>query len=104
MNILLVTMNVVWTKLGTFFYNVYVAAAAKSLQLCPTLCDPIDCSPQAPRPWNSPGKNTGVGCHLFHNLEPIPDTHIKLYQFSKQSFDLWGFDSGINKTSNFMKR
>ena len=21
------------------------AAAAKSLQLCPTLCDPIDCSP-----------------------------------------------------------
>ena len=27
------------------------AAAAKSLQLCPTLCDPA-------RPWNSPGKNT----------------------------------------------
>ena len=25
------------------------AAAAKSLQLCPTLCDPIDCSP-----WGSP--------------------------------------------------
>ena len=23
-----------------------VAAAAKSLQLCPTLCDPIDASPQ----------------------------------------------------------
>ena len=23
----------------------YAAAAAKSLQLCPTLCDPIDCSP-----------------------------------------------------------
>ena len=24
-------------------------------QLCPTLCNPMDC------PWNSPGKNTGVG-------------------------------------------
>ena len=24
---------------------VLVTAAAKSLQLCPTLCDPIDCSP-----------------------------------------------------------
>jgi len=24
---------------------VTAAAAAKSLQLCPTLCDPIDCSP-----------------------------------------------------------
>ena len=25
--------------------NVAAAAAAKSLQSCPTLCDPIDCSP-----------------------------------------------------------
>ena len=25
-----------------------------------TLCDPMDCSP----PENSPGKNTGVGCHF----------------------------------------
>ena len=36
------------------------AAAAKSLQSCPTLCDPIES-----RPWDSPGKNTGVGWH-FH--------------------------------------
>ena len=41
------------------------AAAAKSLQLCPTLCDPPDGSHQAPRPWDSPGKNTGVGCHFL---------------------------------------
>ena len=42
------------------------AAAAKSLQLCPTLCDPIDGSPPgSPRPWDSPGKNTGVGCHFL---------------------------------------
>ena len=27
---------------------VHAAAAAKSLQSCPTLCDPIDGSPQAP--------------------------------------------------------
>ena len=26
-------------------FIVYAAAAAKSLQLCPTLCDPIDSSP-----------------------------------------------------------
>ena len=43
-----------------------VAAAAKSLQSCPTLCDPIDGSPPgSPRPWDSPGKNTGVGCHFL---------------------------------------
>ena len=42
---------------------VTAAAAAKSLQSCPTLCDPIDSSPPGfPRPWDSPGKNTGVGC------------------------------------------
>ena len=42
------------------------AAAAKSLQSYPTLCDPIDGSPPwLPRPWDSPGKNTGVGCHFL---------------------------------------
>ena len=88
-------------------------AAAKSLQLCPTLCDPIDGPHQAPlslgfsrqehwselpfpcpmhesekwkwsrsvvsnsswphglqptrllRPWDFPGKSTGVGCHCL---------------------------------------
>ena len=33
------------------------ATAAKSLRSCPTLCDPP--------PWDSPGKNTGVGCHFL---------------------------------------
>ena len=43
------------------------AAAAKSLQSCPTLCDPIDVwqPTRLPRPWDSPGKNTGVGCHFL---------------------------------------
>ena len=41
------------------------SAAAKLLQLCPTLCDPIDGSPPGSRPWDSPGKNTGVGCHCL---------------------------------------
>ena len=41
-------------------------AAAKSLQSCLTLCDPIDGSPPgSPSPWDSPGKNTGVGCHFL---------------------------------------
>ena len=42
------------------------AAAAKSLQSCPTLCDPTDGSPLGSLcPWDSPGKNTGVGCHFL---------------------------------------
>ena len=45
--------------------NIATAAAAKSRQSCPTLYDPIDCSPPGSRPWDSPGKNTGVGCHFL---------------------------------------
>ena len=41
-----------------------LCAAAKLLRSCPTLCDPINGSPPC-RPWDSPGKNTGVGCHFL---------------------------------------
>ena len=42
------------------------AAAAKLFQSYPTLCDPIDRQPtKLLRPWDSPGKNTGVGCHFL---------------------------------------
>ena len=45
-------------------YVIVNAAAAKSLQSCPTLCDPT----RLPCPWDSPGKNTGVGCHFLLQL------------------------------------
>ena len=50
---------IAFSELGTF------AAVAKSRQSCPTLCDPIDSSPPGSRPWDSPGKNIGVGCHFL---------------------------------------
>ena len=52
------------TSIETYLF----IAAAKSLQSCLTLCDPIDGSPpgsRLPCPWDSPGKNTGVGCHFL---------------------------------------
>ena len=39
-----------------------IPAAAKSLQSCPTLCD---AATRLPCPWDSPCKNTGVGCHFL---------------------------------------
>ena len=46
--------------------NMLRDAAAKSLQSFPTLCDLIDSKPARPlRPWDSPGKNSGVGCHCL---------------------------------------
>ena len=46
----------------------HAAAATKLFQSCPTLCDPIGSRRQPtrlPRPWDSPSKNTGVGCHFL---------------------------------------
>ena len=44
----------------------HAAAAAKSLQSCPTLVPPHRRQlTRLPRPWDSPCKNTGVGCHFL---------------------------------------
>ena len=43
-NILINVIETCLLGIKIFFFR-YVAAAAKSLQLCPTLCDPIDGSP-----------------------------------------------------------
>ena len=45
--------------------EVCAAAAAKSLQSCPTLRPHRRQPTRLPRPWDSPGKNTGVGCHCL---------------------------------------
>jgi len=41
------------------------AAAAKSLQSCLTLQPHRQQPTRLARPWDSPGKNTGVGCHFL---------------------------------------
>ena len=41
------------------------AAAAKLLQSCPTLRSHRWGPTRLPRPWDSPGMNTGVGCHFL---------------------------------------
>ena len=46
---------------------------AKLLQLCLTLSDSMDCSPEEPRlfcPQDSPDKNTGVGCCALCHGDP----------------------------------
>ena len=41
------------------------AATAKLLQSCPTLRPHRRQPNRLPRHWDSPGKNTGVGCHFL---------------------------------------
>ena len=41
------------------------STTTKSLQSCPTLRPHRRQPTRLPRPWDSPGKNTGVGCHFL---------------------------------------
>ena len=41
------------------------SATAKSLQSCPTVWPHRWQPTRLPHPWNSPGKNIGVGCHFL---------------------------------------
>ena len=41
-----------------------IYACTQSFQVCPTLCDPLEPT-RLLCPWDSPGKNTGVGCHAL---------------------------------------
>ena len=47
---------------------------------CPTLCDPMDCSPPGSSVHgDSPGKNTGVGCHaLLQGIFPTQGSNPHL--------------------------
>ena len=126
------------------------SAAAKSFQSCPTLCDPIDGSHQAPpslgfsrqkhwsglpfpspmhesgkwkwscsvvsdsswphglqptrllRPWDSPGKSTGVGCHCLLQLTPLGD----IRKYMKHAFKRWYWpkNNNNNNVGGFTKK
>ena len=59
------------------FQELLLLAAAKLLQWCPTLCDPIRQPTRLPCPWDSPGKNTGVGCHfLLHCMKVKSESEV----------------------------
>ena len=62
-------------------------------QLCPTLYNPVDCSPPGSSiQGDSPGKNTGVSCHaLLQGIFPtqgsnpgLPHCRQILYRLSHQ--------------------
>ena len=63
------TYKIRWfLKASQYEIRVLDGRRAKSLQSCPSLCDPMDGSPpenEVLSPWGSPGKNLGVGCHAL---------------------------------------
>ena len=69
-------------------------------QLCPTVCDPVDCS--------LPGKSTGVGCHfLLQGIFPtqgwnpgLPYCRQTLYRLSHQ--EAWFNEEVLNSKSKVL--
>ena len=60
--------SVILGPVGHFkYHDLYpnITAAAKSLQSCPTVQPHRRRPTRHPRPWDSPGKYTGVGCHFL---------------------------------------
>ena len=54
-------------------------ALSPHVQLCPTFCNPMDCSPLFLCPWDSPGKSTGVGYRvLLQGIFPIQGSNLSL--------------------------
>ena len=64
---------ILWTYIYSLYalysfyrFILYVCMHAKSLQSCPILCDPMDCSPPGSSlHGDSPGKDTELGCHAL---------------------------------------
>ena len=63
-----------------FIYYLQVCTCAKSLHLCLILCNPMECSPPGSTVHgDSPGKNTGVGCHaLLQGIFPAQGWNLCL--------------------------
>ena len=58
------------SSVGTSFLVSYVKLVLVT-QSCMTLCDPLDCSARLLCPWDSPIKNSWVGCHsLLQGIFP----------------------------------
>ena len=66
-----------WFLFLCLFYKLIIIVCLFT-QLCPTLCDSMDCSPPGSFVHgDSSGKNTGVGCHSF--IQGWWITKTKLY-------------------------
>ena len=91
-----ITRTSTWIQFGSCFRNkclwtfcyrfclrpgalVAAATAAKSLQSYPTVRPHRRQPTRLPRPWDSPGKNTGVGCHFLLQCVKVKSlSHVRL--------------------------
>ena len=73
-------------NLCCFFFELWI----KGAQLCPTLCDPMNCKPtRLLCPWDFPNKNTGVDCHfLLQEIFPTQGLNPRLLHCRQMLYHL----------------
>ena len=79
-----------WVAFTVCLFSVLVA------QLCPTLCDSMDCSPPGSSVHgDSPGKNTGVGCHALSRGSSQPRDPPQVSHIADRFFIVWATREGF---------
>ena len=66
-----------YSRFYSWIYLITIIPAAKSLQSCPTLCDPIDGSPPgSPIPWILQARVPEWGAIAFNTIIPNPPKNV----------------------------
>ena len=84
-----------WSGLPSPSPRMKVKSESKAAQSCPTCSDPRDCSTRLLRPWDFPGKSTGVGCHcLLQGYSPWGCKELDTTEHTHtRNYCLWGIFS-----------
>ena len=73
------------------------------IQLCPALCEPMDCSWLKFCPWNFPGKNIGVGFHfLLQGIFLTQELNLCLLYWQMDSLSLSYLGSSYVSMYNYV--
>ena len=82
-----------------------VWAHAKSPQMCPILCDPMEYSlSRFLCPWDSPGKKPGVGCHaLLQGIFPTQGSSLHLLHWQADPLPLSHQGSPVKLIQQYYK-
>ena len=72
----------------------------KLLQSCPALCDPVDSTPPGSSVhWDSPGKNTEVGCNAhLQGIFPTQGSNLHLLSLRWQAYSLVAYTQSLEKS------
>ena len=81
--------------------GIYVMSLAA--QSCLTLCDPMGCSLPHLCPWDTPGQNTGVGCHaLLQGIFPTQGSNPGIPQCRRILHHLSHHELSLNTLQSFL--